>query len=536
MRARRSSKTGRFVDLLPAALLAAALVLPAGAGPEAGPTPPLEERPGRETAIESLGEPVIPRTVWPYGRALVRRGIADLFHRWNETAFGVDEELVRHVCYFYKYYSVIDRTGTNEILQRSREFLPDIRSIFAEYRLPEELAFAIPFVESAFRNRARSDKKAVGMFQFLARTAKSYGLKVGGGTDERRDFRRSAEACAMYLSENRNIFASTVLSVGSFHHGTNKLIWVLRRLPMKENKRSFDAIFKNRELGKYSKEYIPKCLAAALMYRFLEDRGLSALPGMAAEKAHFDRFVHVRDLKETYDRLLPLNPDLLGAKTTYLYATTRGYTLLSGVAVPEDLPDVDVAMTVPEIPPVPSPPPITEAEVPRALESSEPAAISEMPPEPGPPRPPAETGTPPPSEAPPAGAEDEVATGPASEPTSVSPPETKAEAPAAVTVPELAGKAWEEAIRDRFPDREILMNESYNGVVSEIGVVFDQNLRAGEPWPAGEILILEVGRPPVPEDDLSAKEYARFIREYMSVLRNGGPAGNRSEQGKGEKK
>ncbi len=481
--------TRRFRGLGPVVFLVALLALSAVPGADADSPP--------ETSASGVS--AFPDTVWPFDRVTIRRGIADLFEEWHETAFAIDPELVRHVAYFYKYYSIIDRHGTNEIIERSREYLPEIRKIFAEYNLPAELAFAIPFVESAFENKARSDKKAVGMFQFLARTARSYGLKVGGGVDQRRDYKLAAEACAKYLSENRNIFASTVLSVGSFHHGTNKVIWVLRRLPMKENKRSFNAIFKNRELGKYSKEYIPKCLAASLIYRYLTDQELAALPEMDADQKLLDRFVHVKELRERHADLLALNPDLVDAKTTYLYATTRGYMLLKTLTVPDGSLTVALAVNPETVPPAP------------AGEST-----------PSPPDQAASSGPPAESET-----EDdqpaETTSADESSPAVAALSDNKEADPAiiTVTVPKLVGKPWDEKVRKRFPDREIVMNESYNGIVDEIGVVFDQNLKAGDPWPAGDILILEVGRPPIPEDELSSEEYTRFIREYMATIRNG---------------
>lgn len=513
--------TRRFRGLVPVIFLAALLAVPAAAGaastPESGAR--ADSPPG--TAVNRPSD--LPDTVWPFDRVTIRRGIADLFDEWHETAFAIDAELVRHVSYFYKYYSIIDRHGTNEIIERSREYLPGIQKIFAEYNLPAELAFAIPFVESAFQNKARSDKKAVGMFQFLARTARSYGLKIGGGVDQRQNFKLAAEACAKYLSENRNIFASTVLSLGSFHHGTNKVIWVLRRLPMKENKRSFDAIFKNRELGKYSKEYIPKCLAASLIYRYLTDQDLAALPEMDAERKLLDRFVHVDELRERHADLLALNPDLVDAKTTYLYATTRGYMLLERLTVPDGSITVALAVNPETVPPAPvrepaSSPPDQAASSETQTESEAAADVSSPEPE--------------------RKGDQQSKTTPADEssPAVAALSENKEADPAiiTVTVPKLVGEPWDEKVRKRFPDREILMNESYNGIVDEIGVVFDQNLKAGDPWTAGDILILEVGRPPIPEDELSSEEYSRFIREYMSTIRKKGSDEASQSDGKGE--
>ncbi len=413
-------------------------------------------------------DPILPPSLWPYEREAIREGLYLLFEQWDEAALNIDEELVRHVSYFYKYYSIVDPHGTNRIIERSRKYYPAIRKIFESHRLPEELAFAIPFVESAFVNKARSDKKAVGLFQFLKNTARAFDLTVSGQVDERLDYRKSASACATYISKNRVLFDSTVLSIGSFHHGTSRLTRILRRLPIKDDRWDFVSIFNHRQLGKYSKEYIPKCLAAALVFRFLKNLDMEAIPEIGTENRKLPRFVYVKDLKEKYPDLLRLNPDLQQAKTTYLYATTRGYLLVEELNyTPAEAP---VLIARQEASPAETAPKEAPAiEVPEESEREEPSPI----------KPVEETGT----------------------------------------VPQLVGDAWEESIRDRFPKHEIVMNKSYTGVIEEIGIIFDQNLKVGEEWPEDEILILEVGRPPIPEDELTSEEYTRFIQEYMTTLR-----------------
>lgn len=433
-------------------------------------------------------------SVWPYQRSEIKQQLEAMLSDWGETVVEVDAALVRHVCYFYKYYTFIDRRGTNQVLQRSRDYYPNIRTIFSEFKLPDELAFAVPFVESAFRNKARSDKKAVGMFQFLKGTARAFGLQVSGSIDERKDYRKSARACAAYLSENREKFESILLGIGSFHNGTTRLARVMRQLPVSDDGVDFVSIFNHRKLGKYSKEYIPKCLAASLFFRFLRDRDLTAIPEIETDQITLPRFAYVSDLKKKYPAVLTLNPDLEKAKTTYLYATTRGYHLVADISYP--------GATAP----VPIPTPDTATEVvadasPEVTEPPDPAARhakqSEAP------------------EAPPKPESSLIASVEPSEPEPEPGDETN-------TVPRLVGMKWDESIRDKYESREIVMNESYTGAVSEIGVIYDQNLKSGDAWPEGEVLILEVGRPPIPEDELSPEEYYRFIQEYMKMLRKRG--------------
>lgn len=438
---------------------------------------------------------------------------------------NIDEELVRHVAYFYKYYSIIDPHGTNRVIRRSRKYYPEIRKIFKTYRLPEELAFAIPFVESAFVNKARSNKKAVGLFQFLKGTARAFHMKVSGNIDERMDYQKSASACAMYLSKNRDLFDSTVLSIGSFHHGTSRLTRVLRRLPVKDDRRDFVSIFNHRRLGKYSKEYIPKCLAAALVFRVLENMGMDEIPEIETEKQKLPRFAYVKDLEKEYPDILRLNPDLQKAKTTYLYATTRGYMLVEDLSYPMAEEPIIIAKGKDQSP---EPPPAEET-VPEISEKER-KRLGVLNAEPDIPLPdvvPME---------PPAVMTSETKKGNSDvkpeEPTSeeeisetvIETTEAPATEPAGKTmkVPRLAGEKWDESIHQRFENREIVMNQTYTGVIAEIGVIFDQNLKTGDEWPEDEVLILEVGRPPIPEDDLTSEEYTRFIQEYMSTLRQSG--------------
>jgi len=473
--------------------------------------------------------PILPPSLWPYEREAIREGLYLLFERWDEVTLNIDEELVRHVSYFYKYYSIIDPHGTNRIIDRSRKYYPAIRKIFESHRLPEELAFAIPFVESAFVNKARSDKKAVGLFQFIKSTARAFDLTVSGQVDERMDYRKSASACAAYISKNRVLFESTVLSIGSFHHGTSRLTRVLRRLPIKDDRRDFISIFNHRRLGKYSKEYIPKCLAAALVFRFLKNMNLEAIPEIGTENRKLPRFVYVKDLKEKYPDLLRLNPDLQQAKTTYLYATTRGYLLVKDLNYTP--PEVPVLIARQEESPTETAP--EEAPVSEILKKSvrEPMVPeNEVKPEPEshliavnkPQRPDASPVQSNIEELP---LEDilpdqsgsmaalDTEEAPLTEPLPIIPAEETG------TVPQLVGDAWEETIRNRFPEHEIVMNRSYTGVIEEIGIIFDQNLKVGEEWAEDEVLILEVGRPPIPEDELTSEEYTRFIQEYMMTLR-----------------
>ncbi|KPA10079.1 Lytic transglycosylase-like, catalytic domain protein, partial [Candidatus Magnetomorum sp. HK-1] len=247
-----------------------------------------------------------------------------LLDDWGEPAFAIDEALIQHVSYFYKYYSVISHKRSNRAIIRGRKYLPEIIKIFDKYRLPEDVAFALPFVESSFNAKARSSVGAVGMFQFMKQTARDYGLIVNSQKDERINIYKSADASARYLRNNRNVFASTVLSLGSYHHGTGKVSQVLLSAA-NADQRSFYAIFNNRRLGRYSKEYIPQCLSAAIIYRVLKEMNLRLIPEMNITQRRLAKGISIENLKKQYSDLFSLNPDLFRRKQIYPYISTRGY-------------------------------------------------------------------------------------------------------------------------------------------------------------------------------------------------------------------
>ncbi|NDY72205.1 lytic murein transglycosylase [Desulfobacter hydrogenophilus] len=264
----------------------------------------------------------------------VENQLTELMADWEETAFTVDDVLVRHVSYFIKYYTVQHVDKSNKIIRRSEKYLHYIKKTFKKYGIAEEVAFALPFVESGFNTDARSDAGALGMFQFLDGTAIHYGLEImDNGLDERTNYKKSAVACAKYLRNNRRVFASTVLSIASYHHGTQLVTDVLLNCG-DDPGRTFGPIFKSSILGPFSREYIPQCLAAALIYRYLKQNRLVMLPVPGFESKILQAGTSVKSLKKKSPSLYQLNPDLQHATSIYPYAVSNGYILLTKIGKP----------------------------------------------------------------------------------------------------------------------------------------------------------------------------------------------------------
>ena len=264
----------------------------------------------------------------------VEKQLTEMMADWGETAFDVDDVLVRHVSYFIKYYTVQHVDKSNRIIRRSEKYLHYIKKTFKKYSIAEEVAFALPFVESGFNPGVRSNAGALGMFQFLDSTAIHYGLNImDNGLDERTDYKKSAVACAKYLRNNRNVFASTVLSIASYHHGTKMVTDVLLNYG-DDPGRTFGPIFKSSILGPFSREYVPQSLAAALIYRYLKQNRLVMLAVPGFESKIFQAKTSVKSIEKKIPSLYKLNPDLQHATSIYPYTASNGYVLLTKIGEP----------------------------------------------------------------------------------------------------------------------------------------------------------------------------------------------------------
>ena len=105
-----------------------------------------------------------------------------------------------------------------EGLKISGRYIADMKKIFREEGVPEELAY-LPLVESSFNIHARSGVGAVGMWQFMPNTGKKF-MRIDGTVDERRDPMASTRAAARLLKQNYRLFESWPLAITAYNHGT----------------------------------------------------------------------------------------------------------------------------------------------------------------------------------------------------------------------------------------------------------------------------------------------------------------------------
>jgi soluble lytic murein transglycosylase-like protein len=84
--------------------------------------------------------------------------------------------------------------------KRSRPNLPDIKSIFKQHGVPDHLVY-LAITESHWNPNALSQRKAVGLYQFIKKTAISSGCMINSrlGYDERKNEFLAADCAARHL-------------------------------------------------------------------------------------------------------------------------------------------------------------------------------------------------------------------------------------------------------------------------------------------------------------------------------------------------
>jgi len=102
-------------------------------------------------------------------------------------------------------------------LERSGQFIDEIRQILKKYHVPPELSY-LPHVESSFNPEARSKAGASGLWQFITSTGRLY-LKINSAVDERRDPILSTIAAAKLLRHNYEKLNSWPLAITAYNHG-----------------------------------------------------------------------------------------------------------------------------------------------------------------------------------------------------------------------------------------------------------------------------------------------------------------------------
>lgn len=197
--------------------------------------------------------------------------------------FGIDPEekpippdFLAEVERFVDYWTGPQRDYTLRSLARARPHLAMIRRQLRAAQLPEVFCY-LPFIESGYRSVATSTAGAGGMWQFMPKTARQYGLRVDEVVDDRRDPEKLTIAACRYLNDLLSMFGanSFMCALASYNKGEYGMLNCLRGVSWRSSWKFWDIVEKGDGcLKQETVEYVPRFLAAAIVARRPEAFGL----------------------------------------------------------------------------------------------------------------------------------------------------------------------------------------------------------------------------------------------------------------------
>lgn len=141
-------------------------------------------------------------------------------------------------------------------------FIPAIKNTLTKYGIPHEFLY-LAMAESNFRTKAYSNKRAAGLWQFMPQTGRKFHLHIDEYVDERRDFIKSTEAAAKYLTALHKKFGKWYLAAIAYNCGGGRLSRAIKKAGTDDLLVLSDE--KKKYIPKESRYYIRKIVALALI-------------------------------------------------------------------------------------------------------------------------------------------------------------------------------------------------------------------------------------------------------------------------------
>ncbi|MCL2689925.1 MAG: transglycosylase SLT domain-containing protein [Chitinispirillia bacterium] len=209
------------------------------------------------------------------GRSVVEARIDAILRRFGERDYQIPPEMVARVEFYIARETGPRRRTVAMFMERRKQYFPMIQRIFTEKNIPLDLAY-VSIVESGLDPYALSHAGAKGIWQFMPRTARAYGLEVSAHRDDRTDPEKSTYAAAAYFRHLIAIFgsrSSVMLCMAAYNAGETRIINALKRIEDPMNNRDFWYLYRRKWLAEETNEYIPQILALIIISEHMEEYG-----------------------------------------------------------------------------------------------------------------------------------------------------------------------------------------------------------------------------------------------------------------------
>ncbi len=206
-------------------------------------------------------------------------------------------------------YSGRLRKAVALMLGSSNFYIPLFEEALDAYNLPHELKY-LPVIESALKPEATSRAGASGLWQFMLKTGKLYGLEVNTLVDERRDPIKSTYAAARYLRDLYDIFKDWNLVIAAYNCGPGNINKAIHRAG---GSTDYWEIYPY--LPRETRGYVPAFIAANYIMTYYCDHNIcpmdATLPAHT-DTLHISRDLHFKQIAEMcnipMEEIRALNP------------------------------------------------------------------------------------------------------------------------------------------------------------------------------------------------------------------------------------
>ena len=232
---------------------------------------------------------------------------------------------------YIEQYATKLRKKVSFMLAAGNFYMPFIEEALDLYGLPMELKY-LPIIESALNPTAVSRRGATGLWQFMLKTGKIYGLENNSLVDDRRDPIKSTWAAARYFKDLYNIYNDWTLAIAAYNCGPGNVNKAIRRAG---GSTDYWTIYEY--LPRETRGYVPAFIAACYIMNYYCEHGIcpmdSELPALT-DTVQMNRDVHLQQVADVcqidIDQLRSLNPQ-------YKKDLVPGTSQLSPLRLPDNL-------------------------------------------------------------------------------------------------------------------------------------------------------------------------------------------------------
>ncbi|SDZ84586.1 membrane-bound lytic murein transglycosylase D [Porphyromonadaceae bacterium KH3R12] len=211
---------------------------------------------------------------------------------------------------YIEMYAVRKRDQVSYMLALGDYYFPMFEQALDRHGLPLELKY-LPVIESALNPVAVSRVGATGLWQFMLRTGKGYGLEVNSLVDERRDPYKSTDAAVRYLKDLYAIYGDWNLVIAAYNCGPGN---VNKAIARSGGKRDYWEIY--YRLPRETRGYVPAFIAANYIMHYYADHNIcpahSSSLTVALDTVQVNERIHLEQIAGVLDislgELQRLNP------------------------------------------------------------------------------------------------------------------------------------------------------------------------------------------------------------------------------------